>query len=234
MSGKGPTGRKQRLGVLATKSTETRYDPEVPALTDDVPGELLQKLGEEGARRAKLWLDATTRVTSTWSVYDKFGVARLQYPWPEGGRSFSYDLGGIFFGGDLHQQSFLVECKKYSTENQGNHFDKFLAQSYVTLANHPQLADHFIWITWHPFRLGKWNELASEDNISDALVKERSRLFGDDVSEPDARNLIRQEIVTDLVDRVWVIVLSDKQETLVISREDRSEIMKLRTLREDK
>jgi len=203
----------------------------VPALTDDLPGELLQKLGEEGARRAKLWLDSTTRVTSTWSVYDQFGVPRLTYPWPEGDRSYSYDIGGLFFGGDLHQQSFLVECKKYSTDNQGGHFDKFLAQSYVTLKDHPQLADHFLWITWHPFRLGRWNDLASEDNIRTALVKEKERLFGS-VSDADALALIRPEIVTDLVDRVWVIVLSDKQETLVISREDRAEIMKLRTLQE--
>lgn len=203
----------------------------MPSLTDDIPGELLQKLGEDGARRAKLWLDSTTRVTATWSVYDQFGVARLQYPWPEGGRSYSYDLGGIFFGGDLHQQSFLVECKKYANDSQGGHFDKFLAQSYVTLKNHPQLADHFLWITWHPFRVGKWNALASEDSIRDALVSEKARIFGD-VTDEIALASVDHAIVADLVERVWVIVLSDRQETLVISPEDRAEIMKLRALQE--
>ena len=203
----------------------------MPALTDDVPGELIQKLGEDGARRVKVWLDSTTRVTSTWSVYDRFGADRLVYPWPEGGKSYSYDIGGLFFGGNLHQQSFLVECKKYSNPNQGGAFDKFLAQSYVTLQKYPQLADHFLWITWHPFRLGSWNDLASEENIRNAVVAEKNRVFGD-VTDDEALDAMDASIVTDLVDRVWVIVLSDKQETLVISREDRAELMKIRTLQE--
>lgn len=203
----------------------------MPALTDDEPGELLQKLGEEGARRSKLWLDSTTRVESTWSVYDNFGKNRLTYPWPAGGKSYSYDLGGIFYGGDLHKQAFLVECKKYSTDSQGGHFDKFLAQSYVTLETYPHLADHFLWITWHPFRLKKWNELASEKGIRAALHREQARVFGTKGVD-DLGAQINDAIVADLVDRIWVIVLSDRQETLVISREDRSEVMKLRTLQE--
>jgi hypothetical protein len=207
------------------------YDPTVPALIDALPGELYQKIGEDGARRAKLWLDSTTRVSATWSVYDKHGVARLLYPWPKGGKAYSYDLGGFFFGGELDQQSFMVECKKYSNENQGGHFDKFLAQSYVTLKTYPQLADHFLWITWHPFRLTTWNELASENNIRAAILKDKSRIFGE-VSDDDALAAIDADIVADLVNRVWVIVLSDRQETLVISREDRAEVMKLRVLQE--
>ena len=204
----------------------------MPALIDALPGELYQKIGEDGARRAKLWLDSTTRTMSTWSVYDRFGVPRLLYPWPEGGKAYSYDLGGLFYGGDLHQQSFMVECKKYSNDNQGGHFDKFLAQSYVTLMKYPQLADHLLWITWHPFRVTTWNDLASEPNIRAAVVSEKKRIFGD-VSDADALAAIDPAIVTDLASRVWVIVLSDKQETLVLSRGDRAEILKLRALQEE-
>lgn len=223
----GFMGRSRAWGEVSDR--KSLYDPIVPALIDALPGELYQKIGEDGARRAKLWLDSTTRTMSTWSVYDRFGVARLLYPWPEGGKAYSYDLGGLFFGGDLHQQSFLVECKKYSNDNQGEHFDKFLAQSYVTLKTYPQLADHFLWITWHPFRVTTWNDLAKEDKIRAALLKEKSRIFGN-VSDQDALAEIDPVIVTDLVDRVWVVVLSDKQETLVISREDRAEVLKLRAL----
>lgn len=195
-----------------------------------MPGELLQKLGEDGARRAKVWLDSTTRVKSSWSVYDKVAVGRLSCKWPHGGKRFSYDLGGIFHGGELEQEAFLAECKKYSTGNQGHHFDKFLAQSYVTLEHDPGMAHHFLWITWHPFRISKWNELYSEEAIRDALVVERERVFGEKVSEDDAKEQIRADIVADLATRVWIIVLSDRQETLVISTEDRAELMKIRTL----
>ncbi|WOF23665.1 hypothetical protein N8K70_03020 [Microbacterium betulae] len=205
----------------------------MPSLTNQDPGELLQKLGEDGARRAKLWLDSTTRVESTWSVYDKFGKDRLSYPWPNDDEAYSYDIGGIFYGGDLHKQAFLVECKKYSSASQGGHFDKFLAQSYVTLRDYPHLADHFIWMTWHPFRINTWNELSSETKIVKALIREQERVFGTTgEDETGLSDQLDASVVADLADRVWVIVLSDRQETLVISREDRAEVMKLRILQE--
>lgn len=199
----------------------------MPALIDDNPGELLHKLGEAGARRAKVWLDATTRIRASWSVYDGVAVDRLTYPWPFGGRGYSYDLGGILFGGDLDQQSFLVECKKYTNPNQGTHFDKFLAQSYVTLRDHPQLSDHFMWITWHPFRSTSWNDLYNAESIRVALVAEGKRIF-DTEDETAILSKIDSGIVDDLVNRIWIIVLSDRQEGLVISNDDRSEIIKLR------
>jgi hypothetical protein len=204
----------------------------VPGLTTDTPGELLHKLGEEGARRAKVWLDATTRVKSSWSAYDKGAPDRLTYPWPEGGKSYSYDLGGNFLGGDLENQFFLAECKKYSTDQQGDHFDKFLAQSYSTLERYPYLADHFLWITWHPFRVTKWNTLYDESAIRRALVTERARLFGDAVGEGEVGSFVNDDIVSDLAKRIWIIVLSDRQETLVISNDDRAELMKVRILKE--
>lgn len=204
----------------------------MPGLTSDTPGELLHKLGEEGARRAKVWLDSTTRVKSSWSAYDKGAPDRLTYPWPEGGKSYSYDLGGNFLGGELENQFFLAECKKYTTDQQGGHFDKFLAQSYSTLERYPHLADHFLWITWHPFRVTTWNELFSELALRKAIVTERARLFGATVDEDDAAGQIKADIVADLANRIWIIVLSDRQETLVISNEDRAELMKTRILKE--
>lgn len=195
---------------------------------------MLHKIGEEGARRAKVWLDATTRVKSSWSAYDKGAPDRLTYPWPEGGQSYSYDLGGNFLGGDLENQFFLAECKKYSTDQQGTHFDKFLAQSYSTLERYPHLADHFLWITWHPFRVKKWNSLYSDKAIRKSLVTERARIFGAKTEEDEALSLIKDDIVADLSARVWIIVLSDRQETLVISNDDRAELMKIRILKEGK
>lgn len=164
-------------------------------------------------------------------MYDEFGQPRLTYPWPKGGNAFSYDLGGVFYGGDLDHQSFLVECKKYANDNQGTEFDKFLAQSYVTLQKYPHLADNFLWITWTPFRIKKWSELYSTSAIKTAILAEKERIFGT-VSSVEAQGEIDHEIVEDLAKRIWVIVLSDRQETLVISRDDRAELMKIRTLNE--
>jgi hypothetical protein len=170
-------------------------------------------------------------VKSSWSAYDRGAPDRLTYPWPEGGKSYSYDLGGNFLGGDLENEFFLAECKKYTTDQQGNHFDKFLAQSYATLERYPHLADHFLWITWHPFRVKDWNHLYNEEAIRKALAAERARLFGADVQEADVAGLVNDAIVADLADRIWIIVLSDRQETLVISNDDRAELMKIRILK---
>ena len=95
---------------------------------------------------------ARARVSASWSVHEEYGWAKLKFPWPNGGKGFSYDLGGILHGGDLDKQKFLVECRKYSSDNQGSAFDKFLAQSYVMQKAYPFMANQIMWITWHPFR----------------------------------------------------------------------------------
>ena len=204
----------------------------MPGIELEDPGELIQKLGEEGARRAKLWLDATTRVSASWSVYDEYGASKLKFPWPNGGKGFSYDLGGVLHGGGLDKQNFLVECKKYSSDNQGPAFDKFLAQSYVMLKTYPFMADQIMWITWHPFRIKSWNVLHAVESIETALVAHGERVFGTKV-EDDVKAQIDAEVVRDLAERIWVIVLSDRQETLVISAQDRAEVMKIRTLKSE-
>jgi len=197
----------------------------------DVPGEQLHLLGREGARRAKQWLDSTTRVNASWTVYDSYGVSKLNYDWPGVDESYSYDIGGLFSGEELEGEAFLVECKKYSTDNQGDHFDKFLAQSYVTLRDDRRLADHFMWITWHPFRIKSWTELHSQGSILKALKRERERVFGEGTAEEAVEGLADAAVIEDLAKRIWVIVLSDRQEGLVISTEDRADLAKQRMLR---
>ena len=46
------------------------------------------------------------------------------------------------------------------------------------------------------------------------MVRHRELLFGK-VSEDQARDLADQEVIQTVADRVWLIVLSNKQETLV-------------------
>lgn len=195
-------------------------------------GEGQHKVGEGGVRRAKKWLEATTRVHSSWTVYDDRQVSRLTFEWPHHDKPFSYDLGGILFGGEFDKDLFLAECKKYKgDQDQGEHFDKFLAQSYVTLRDEPRLADHFMWITWAPFRVTSWAKISQPEKIVHALVKVprlRSWVFGEDVSEDEANRQVNSSVVADLSSRMWMIVLSDRQEKLVISNEDRGLIMQNR------
>jgi hypothetical protein len=182
-------------------------------------GEALHEKGKDGARRAKLWLEATTRVSHSWLNTDAGIGERCQFKWPFGGRSFSFDIGGLLRGPDFDGHSFLAECKKYSTVgNQPVEYSEYLAKCYVAYQDHPKWADHFMWITWHPFNINRWANLCSEETIEKGVIDQRQRVFGTD-DESQAKACIHGDVVKSVADRLWVVVLSDKQEKLVIPRE---------------
>ena len=192
-----------------------------------MPGEAMQRQGADGMRRAKRWLDSTTRVESSWTNEDEVTASRLEFPWPYGGQSFSFDVGGILCGGEFEKHFFVVESKKYTVAaDQGHHYDDWVAKCYVTRKEYARLADHFMWITWHPFRIGDWNNLLEPKAVVDGLLLPRNckRVFNTD--DPSvAEGMIDQALVNDVASRLWLIVLSDKQENLVISSDDRAILM---------
>lgn len=68
----------------------------------------------------------------------------------------------------------------------------------------------FMWITWHPFALGAWTKLCDESTIQ-AAVADHPEKLGDEVYDPEIGKL--------LADRLWLIVLSNRQEELMMKRE---------------
>lgn len=78
-------------------------------------GEDSPDAGLVGLRAAKRWLDRTTRAT-TYTSQDRPFRDLLAYRWPHSDRTFSYDIGGSFRGGNLDSQSFLGEVKKYKAD----------------------------------------------------------------------------------------------------------------------
>lgn len=196
------------------------------------PGEDRHRVGELGTREAKLWLDSTTRVRYSYTNMDDGGPNRLAFWWPHGGQPYSYDLGGVFRGKPFENESFAAESKKYANANdQGTHFDKFLAQTYCTILSNSRLVQHFMWITWAPFRVNTWNKLHSEESVLKALEIHRDKVFGTDEIR-NVSEMIDDEVLQRLMDTMWIIVLSDKQTALVISTDDRIELNKIRDKRE--
>lgn len=196
------------------------------------PGEDKHKVGDDGTRQAKLWLDSTTRVKQSYTNMDDGGPTRLAFMWPHGGQPYSYDLGGVFRGKPFENQIFVAESKKYaSASDQGTHFDKFLAQTYCTLDQNSRLAQHFMWITWAPFRTTTWNKLHSRTSIIAALEVHRNKVFGEN-HKGNIDDIVDDEIIDHMNENIWLIVLSQKQTSLVISHEDRIELNKIREMRE--
>ncbi|MGP3955611.1 hypothetical protein ACTWPT_06400 [Nonomuraea sp. 3N208] len=192
-----------------------------------MPGEAMHIKGADGARRAKRWLDSTTRVRSSWTNEDEVHASRLEFTWPYGGQPFSFDVGGILTGGEFEGHFFAAECKNYDSDSdQGTHFDDWVAKCYVTRRDHARLADHFMWITWHPFRVKTWTKLCTADTVKTGLLVPRNakRVFDQEDAEV-ARSLIDDSLAEDIASRMWLLVLSEKQEKLVITREHRALIV---------
>ncbi|MFI6730883.1 hypothetical protein NRF20_00510 [Streptomyces sp. R-74717] len=181
-----------------------------------VVGEDAQVKGFSGARRAKQWLEGTMRIFGAYANTDSESCGRrLTLPWPYGGRTFSFDLGGAMRGDPYQNDMFCAEVKNYAQpSDQGTQFDEFLAKCYVAAQAQHHLSDHFMWITWAPFRANSWSVLNSPGQVETAVLQHSSRVFGTSDTE-EARKLLDAELAQSVAERLWLIVLSDKQETLL-------------------
>lgn len=182
-----------------------------------VSGEAAQAKGADGAQRAKRWLESTTRVNAQWVNPEPSALPKLTFQWPRGGQSFSFDLHGVLKYGDYDGQTFYAECKNYEKPSDlGTHYLKFLAQCYVALEARAAYCEHFFWISWSPHNVNSWNQLTTAEYVRDAVIQHWQRIF-DVGSEEDARKAVNEETCKAVAERLWLIVLSQRQETLVIS-----------------
>ncbi len=183
-------------------------------------GEELHEKGAEGARRAKVWLERTTRVEARWVVPDRVAVPKLTFSWVKPNIDpFSFDIGGLLSGGDLEGEQFVAESKFYDNPgNQGTMYREFLAKCYCALIDRPSVCDHFFWITWAPFLVESWKELTSEEFVAKAVTKHCEKALNCEPSE--AADALDDTLVKEVSERLWIIVLSKRQEQhLVMSQQ---------------
>jgi hypothetical protein len=191
-----------------------------------IVGEDAHEAGADGVRRAKRWLEASMRVSTVWTNAGNEAVKkRLSYTWPGAPkRRFSFDLGGIMRGGDLDGHQFSAEVKRYVRElNQPQKYRKFLAQCYVAVQEREHLCDHLMWITWAPFNASVWDEHCTASRVRQAVLEHHDPVFGTS-SATEAAALVNDEHTKAVANRLWLIVISDKQEQLLPLREWQSVI----------
>lgn len=176
-------------------------------------GEVLHEAGRDGARRAKRWLESTSRVDACWMNPDKGAVDKLTCAWPVGGQSFSFDLGGRLRYGDFDGQLFYAEVKKYSTASGlGSHYSDFLAKCYVFYLANPAFADNFVWLSWTPHGISRWSSLTSASEVRKAVIANAARIFP---AETEPESAIDMDVCQTVSERLWLLIVSDKQEALV-------------------
>jgi hypothetical protein len=215
-----PLGTVSCMPVLSVAESGARLRGGNPSLTMLRPvartGEQTQEAGREGVRRAKRWLEASCRAEVKWDN-PKFGQ-KLQFDKADGSNSFSFDFAGTLMGGDLEGEEFYAEVKKYiNAADQATHYSAFLAQCYRAYDESPHRCDHFMWITWSPFNVTKWDTLMTPSEVKDAVTKHPDIALGDAEADDAA--------CAEVAKRLWLIVLSDKQEELVIDPEHRLEVV---------
>ena len=170
-------------------------------------GESLHVIGEEGASRAKLWLEKTGRVEVNFSRYEVGEAPFLTFK-DVTNRTYSYDLGGILRL-DSGKVSFLGEVKKVTSEaGQGTMYREYLAKCYRTSVQ-SSLPFHFVWITWHPFSVTTWMKLCTAEEVKSAMI-DRKEQYCDSFEIDDG-------LCERVAERLWLIVLSERQESLAMS-----------------
>lgn len=180
-----------------------------------------QEQGREGVRRAKLWLERSGRVDVYWTAYEH--PAHLRVARPAGGER-RFDLGGVIRGGDLDSRVLYAEVKKVSSAgDQGTKYEEYLANCYCKLLPDRELPCEFMWITWHPFRVSSWTQLCDAESVRAAVTSRRDDWLGPGYEVDD-------DLCRATAERLWLIVLSEQQERLVMSDEMLGELRKAETM----
>ena len=180
-------------------------------------GETAHVIGQDGVGRARTWLEKTGRVDVHFTVYEVDTAPFLTFPNATGGE-FSFDMCGLL-NLDEGKAPFYGEVKKYSgVSSQPEEYTKYLAKCYRATSIHGR-PYHFMWITWHPFSQMKWSKLCTAEEVRGAVDAHKTDYCGGDQD-------IDEDLCCDLADRLWLIVLSDRQEGLSMSNEMLGELRK--------
>jgi len=170
-------------------------------------GEELHVKGEEGAIRAKRWLDSTCRADALWNNPKK-GKSKLQYSKAAGDGTFSFDLGGRMLGPDTSDEMFLAEVKNYKDPgDQGAEYRKFLSKCYRVEVLHGKFFDHYMWITWAPFLVTSWSKLTTPEFVHQTI---ESCAFGKEAALDGGA--AAPEITRAVSEKLMIVVLSERQE----------------------
>ncbi len=153
----------------------------------------------------------------------KWRALKLSFTWANGAPDFSFDLGGVLMGDELAGQEFLAEVKFYpiaGASDQGTLYREYLAKCYRAFVTRPDRCNNFMWITWAPFLVTKWTELCSAKEVKSAVIEHCERTLNI-IDETEASSAVDLGVCTMVAEKLWLIVLSERQEQLVISREHR-------------
>lgn len=189
-------------------------------------GEELHKIGENGAKRIKTWLDSTYRFRIDRSIYDLdangMPYTQMRVPQLQKDRFERFDLVGSLLGEDaMPGRRIFVECKEYSEAGkQAALYDEYLAVCYsgfVALSS--QIggpADiEFMWATSHPFAVTTYSRLVGPDQIEVACKSHAERL---------GEYTFDRSTAEQLAPRLWLAIINERIEEMIMGVELRKAV----------
>lgn len=186
-------------------------------------GEEAHEAGALGVQKAKRWLDATTRVSVYWTYPADASKNKLEYEWADSS-NFVFDMGGVFSQGELRNQTFAAEVKNYTTPgHQPQMYREFLARCYRARTTRPSSVDQMMWITWNPFSSDSWSKLTTAAEVRARVLEMPEKALG--VTAADAESAVDDSVCAAIADCLWLIVLSDRHEHLMLSPDDRAAVI---------
>jgi hypothetical protein len=182
--------------------------------------EIEQEIGRNGVKRVRRLLDGTMRFRMPYDIYET--PERVILPLLAEGKTKSFDLCGHYSEekGDAGSEIF-VEAKNYADAgNQASEFKKFLAWAYsATMQRQSEIGldpkFEFMWATTCPWKGTGFREVASRDAIRKAIDAAGEEVIPIGHTPDD-------EMVDALVNRLWVWVICDRQEEMVLGNLMRS------------
>ena len=74
-----------------------------------------------------------------------------------------------------------------------------------------------MWITWHPFSVTNWSKLTTAAEVRSAVLQHHQKALGTSDSK-QAEAAIDDGQCEAVAESLWLLVLSDKHELLMLSR----------------
>ena len=173
-----------------------------------MPAEENHELGRDGVFLFKRWLEATTYLDLSWNAYGSAALCEVRHM----GGVKTYDLAGMFLTDGM--PPVVVECKRYQyVGGQAAEFEEFLAIAYGTSIweRSNGMRDknrNYIWATTHPFSQTNWSKLTTPISV-EAAVKKYSQYVGDAPFDHSLAQILSE--------RIWLLVLSEKQEQIMLT-----------------
>lgn len=180
--------------------------------------EAAHEAGRKGVLLTKRWLESTTHMELPFDAYDwtsECSISCLD------GTVKTFDLKGWLF---RTKAPIFVENKNYGTVgNQPTEFPDFLRTAYsATLAEMNRVKTdprwEFMWVTTHPFSQTKWAKLTKRKQLRSALKDDPSVLGGASIDE---------DMVSIVAERIWLLVLSPRQDELTLSPPELASVEKV-------